>query len=82
MRQQALQQIGQLPPQAPSDDDLDTFIALRNHGASVTKQVSELQKSQAEAFKNTAQGTEAVANTQRTQAQMPGVQAESQAKSG
>src|SRR5262249_6488862 len=80
MRQQALQSISQLPSQVPSDDDLDTFIALHNHGASVTKQVSELQKSQAETFKDTQQGNEAVSNIQKTQVQLPGLAAESQAK--
>jgi hypothetical protein len=80
MKQQALQSIAQLPSQAPSDDDLDTFIALHNHGAAVTKQVSDLQKSQAETFKDTQQGNEAAANVQKTQIQMPGLQAESQAK--
>jgi hypothetical protein len=52
MKQNALQSVAKLPPQAPSDDDLDTFIALHNHGANVTKQVSEEQAKAAETQAN------------------------------
>ncbi|HUD64661.1 MAG TPA: hypothetical protein VMQ17_08790 [Candidatus Sulfotelmatobacter sp.] len=52
MKQNALESVAKLPPQAPSDDDLDTFIALHNHGANVTKQVSEEQAKSAETQAN------------------------------
>src|SRR5262249_22863312 len=79
MKQQALQHIAQLQTHA-SDDDLDAFIALHNNGASITKSVQEQQKDASEIFKNTEQGNEAAANVKKIQTQLPGIQAESQAK--
>src|SRR5262249_41576649 len=67
MKQSMLSHIEQMPDQVPGNDDLDSYIALHNAGASTTKAAQEEQKNAAGTFKDTAQGFEAQAQTEKTQ---------------
>jgi hypothetical protein len=82
MKQGAQSMIQQMPAAAPGNDDLDAFIALHNHGAAVTEQVSKQRVSESEAYKNTQQGADAAANAATKSAELPFVAPQAQATLG
>jgi hypothetical protein len=79
MRNQMLSTFAQMPPAVPGNDDLDAFIALHNHGAAVTEQVSKQQTAESEQYKNRQQGADAAANAAKVNAELPFVAPQAQA---
>jgi hypothetical protein len=82
MKTGALNFLKQFPDQAPDNQTLDTYIAMGNHGASVMKQVSDQRVSEAQAYKDTQQGSDAAANAAKTNAEIPFITPQAQATLG